>query len=88
MQRVRVRERVYIGDLAVQREFLDLVEVDLVRSAGVSAEMVAAAVHEDGLQPGRSGFGSFQLAVALEAFQEAVLHRVLGVVTDQPRAIE
>jgi hypothetical protein len=84
VQRVRVRERVLISDLAVERELLDLVEVDLLRPSRVGPAPIAAAVDQNAHQPGRSSGRTAQLPEPAEGLQQAVLDRILSLLANQP----
>jgi hypothetical protein len=84
VQGFRVRERVLIGDLAIQRELLNVIEVDFRGPSRSGPAAVAAAVDQDAGQPGRAGLRRLELLEPFERLQQAVLDRVLGVVTDQP----
>lgn len=81
MKRVRIRERVLIGDPAVERELVELVELDLDDAPRPGA--VAARVDEDRGQPRTRGRLVAELVELAKRLQQTVLHRILGVLAHE-----
>jgi hypothetical protein len=84
VNRVRVRERILVGDLPEEREFVDLAELHLFDAAASLAPQVTAAVDEDAREPFAAGLLILQSREATIGAQEALLDDVLGVLADQP----
>src|ERR687892_2525551 len=74
VKRIRVGERILVGDLAVEGELLQLAELYLLRAAGTRTRAVAAAVDEDRGQPGRAGGLVLEPVVPAMCLEKRVLH--------------
>lgn len=83
VKRVRIRERVLIGDPAVERELVELVELDLDDAPRPGAGAVAARVDEDRGQPRTRGRLVAELVELAKRLQQTVLHRILGVLAHE-----
>ena len=83
MKRIRVRKRILVGELAVERELLDVLHRHLQRLARPAAVPVAAAIDEDAREPRRRGGVVLELSELAVGVEQAVLDSVLGILADQ-----
>src|ERR671923_174566 len=77
VERVRVGERVLLGNGAVQREVLNVVDRDLAHRSRFLPQAVAENVDEDGLEPGAARVRVVERLVRAERVKQALLDEVL-----------
>src|ERR671939_2235462 len=83
MQRIRVGEGIDIGDLPVQGEFLNFVDIDLKRLSGACPAAVTTAINEDAHHPCRGCGFVVKLVESPEGFEQALLNGVFGIISGE-----
>src|SRR5262245_12417956 len=83
MDRIRVRERIVVRDLAEERELVDPLELDLLDATASPAPVVTAAVDEDAREPVPACLLVLELREAPIGAEKALLDGILGLLADQ-----
>src|SRR5262249_17839043 len=83
VERIGVWERVHVDQRPIQGEVLDVARCYLDDASAALAELVSEDVHQDRLQPMRTGCLVLQASEGPIALQQGLLHEILRTISFQ-----